>query len=148
MARNPLQDLAALVDGARLAQELVDRKASIEQACRESEARLKSLREEESKAGASLARAHDEAGRVLDDAKKRAAKVEADAGRSAAERWSDCETACGKAEASSKTKLKELEKKISDKAARCVALEAEEAKLGQSVAALRADLEAIKAKLG
>jgi len=148
MARNILQDLIALADGARAAQELVDRKSSVEQACREAEGRLASLRDEESKAGASIARANREAADLVAQAKARAEQVVAKANTEATSVWSEVDARCSRTEAESKVKLKDLEKKIYAKNDLLADLERQEAAVGQSVAALRADLEAIKAKLG
>ncbi len=147
-AKGPIDEIIDL--GRRLAtcRDLVNRESSLDQACREAERRLESLRAQESAAGADLARVHDEAGRILADAKQVAADIGAQAGKDAAAKWNDCVSACERQESESAARAAAAERKAEQFASRCAELEKEEAALGQSVAALRADLAAIKAKLG
>lgn len=143
-----VQEFLVLADSVRVAADLADRKGSLEQACRESEARLKSLRDEESKAGASIAAAHAEGARLTAAATVKADSAIERANAEAAEKWSACETACRKRETLAIAALYEQEQRAKAAAKRADDLEAEETKLGQSVASLRADLAALRAKLG
>lgn len=148
MARSLVQDIVELGRALEAASATVARKDSLEQACREAEARLKSLRDEESKAGASIAAAHGEAEKIVSDARSAAYVVASRAESEAALKWNDCETRCAALESEAKAKAKQAEARAAAAAARCSGLEKEEAKLGQSVASLRADLAALRARLG
>ncbi|MCI0346613.1 MAG: hypothetical protein L0221_14395, partial [Chloroflexi bacterium] len=148
MARNPLQEFIDLARAAEAAQALVDRGASLEQACREAEARLRSLRVDETATNSSITAASREAAALVAKAKIDAERLVAEAEHASAEKWSDCESQCVKAVETNEAVVHELQEKADNLKAKCALLEKEEAALGQSVAALRADLAAIKAKLG
>lgn len=147
MARNVLQDLISLAEGAKAAEELVSRKDSLEQSCREAESRLRTIRDEESRAGASVAAAFDEATRVTTAAKKEAEKLVAAANRECAEKRATCDALCVDAVSTNEAVCAELQEKQDTLRDKIAGLEADESTLGQSIAALHAELDAIRAKL-
>jgi len=148
MAANPAQQIIELGRALEAALPLVERSASLEQACRETESRLASLRDEESRAGASITAAHLEAQKIKKDAEAAASRVLHDADRGAAAAILAGADAVAAAEADAANKLADLDEQLLGKRRAVSILEKEEAALGQSVAALRSDLAAIRAKLG
>lgn len=148
MARSAVQEVIELGKKLAEAESTINRLSSLEQACRESESRLASLREEESKAGVSIARAHDEAEKIVSDARSAAGAAVRKAEVDAASKWNDCERKCVDREAKAASEAVKAENRVAEAVAKCKRLEKEETALGQSVAALRADLAALKARLG
>lgn len=147
-ARNPIDAIIELGANLAVAASKAARIDSLDQACRETEARLASLRDQESKVGAGLTDAQAEYDRKLAnletsyrhsaDALK--ARHDATAARGA--------EAIAASEAETAGKLADLDEQVSSRKARVLDLEQEESKLGQSIASLRSDLAAIRAKLG
>lgn len=148
MARSPVQDIIELGKALEAASGVIAKKDSLEQACREAESRLQTLRDDESKASASIAAAHAEAEKIVSDARSSAYSITEKAQRDAAEKWNDCETKCADREAKAASEAVKAENRVAEAVAKCKRLEKEETALAQSVASLREALTALKAKLG
>jgi chromosome segregation ATPase len=148
VSASAVRDVLAFAEKLRAAVDVVDRADSLEQAVRESEERLKALRAAEKVVKTEVEANRERAHQAEEGAKVQAKAILDAAYAEAGKRRAETKAAC---EAELREARSALERLDVDRETRLEAvrsLEAEEAKLGQSVAALRADLAALKARLG
>lgn len=142
-----IDEIVKLGERLKAAQEKANSVDSLEQAGREAQKRLESLRKQESDAQANVTNAHAEADKIVAQARAARNVIEAECAQACKARELDTDAKCAKREKDCRDRCEDLEAQADAHAEACRLLEEEEAKLGQSVAALRADLDAIKAKL-
>lgn len=142
-----VRDIIQLGEALKAGEEKLARLASIEQATAEAEARLEKARAAEKEAVDRVLAAQEKAAQAGIDAERKARDVLKAAQDEADKRRAEFDRLY-------REQVENVERYIADstelaktKKAELTRLESEEAALGQSVAALRADLEAIRAKL-
>ncbi|MGH8897504.1 MAG: hypothetical protein ACRDZ4_10870 [Egibacteraceae bacterium] len=143
-----INDIINLADKLRECRDLADRSASLEQACRESEARLRSLRAAEFVVKNELDAAEESATLLVEAAERDVEQRRKSADAAAAEKLADCDIACTAREMEAETWLAKIEAQGKQKLDAAHALEDEETRLAQSVTALKAELAALRARLG
>ena len=142
-----VNDILRLADKLREAQALADRTDSLEQACKEAEARLTDLRAQEE-----AARLRADQARVFLNDQEVGARAQADAivsaARAAARReMADAQAAIDRERAEAATALIELTEKRDALQESCTLLEAAESTLGQKVASLQSALASLRSQL-
>jgi len=146
-AANAVNDILKFADRLRDAQAVVERADSLEQAVRESEERLKSLRAAEkvvkTEVEANRERAHQAEAGAKVQAKAILDAAYAEAGKKRAEVQAACEAELNAAT----SRFNVASAECAAKRAETVRLEDEEARLAQSVTALRAELNSLRARL-
>jgi chromosome segregation ATPase len=142
-----IDDVIALAEALGAARGLVEHTDSLDRACAESEARLKELRAAEKVVKTELDASRERAHQVEEGAKVQAKAITDAAHAEAWKKRQDCEAACSRAEAASRAKVAALEAKAGSVAARVASLEDHEARAAQSVTALRAELDALRARV-
>lgn len=147
MARDAIEQFLALADTVRVAADLARREASLGQACGEAEARLAGLRADEAALERRRARERVALNEQVDGTKVQAEAILKAAEAKAAEALRRCASECFDRERTAEARLRDIEDRIAARGQALSRYEEEEARLGQSVAALKADLTALRAKL-
>lgn len=140
-------DVIRLADKLRECQALVDREASLEQACAETQSRLLALRAEEEKARGAAYQARDFLNQQAEGARVQADAIVSAARAAARKATSDAEIASAASKAAGERVVFDLACRRDALQESCSLLEAAESTLGQKVAALQSAFDALRAKL-
>lgn len=147
MGRDVIEEFLALADTVRVARDLAARESSIEQACAESEKKLAELRTLEETAVRKAGDARLEAKRVEDEARENVRKSNLEWDKKWSVKENEVEARCAERIESAHALCDDLEADLSEKRVALADLQDEESKVAQSVTALKAELDALRARV-
>ena len=148
MAKNALSEFLALADSVREAQDLLDRHNSLAQAIKEAEARLSKLRDLEATARADFDVARKKADEVKQAAEDKALGLQTQTSAEASAIISTAKVEAYKILDAAKSQVSALEHQGEQIARHNAQLEAKEDVLAKRVASLKADINALRERLG